>query len=181
MNYVKMTNSGEEISITNEWLHYQAKNGNFIPLIKALRILSGMGLKDSKDGVENNCRDVGMKLSPKKTLEYFSKWMTQKNIETVIQREQAKMEEIQKETQNRIAIEQERRHLEHKAREIQDKLQADADNARKLDQDRKETNAILFAIECICTHWQTLGFRSKLSGCNTVLTNFEYEVPKRLA
>ena len=180
MNYVKMNNCGIEETLNNEWLKNKAKNGNIIPLIKALRILTGMGLKESKDGVEQNCCDVAMKLSPKKTVEYFSKWMTQENINIVIQREQTKMEEQriktqayleereQQRQQDRLAIEKEQQ--DYEARELE----------RQKERDIKETQTIVSAIECICTHWQTLGFKSKLSGCNAVLTNFEYEVPKRL-
>ena len=50
-----------------------ADKGLKISLIKELRHVSGMGLKDSKDGVEGNCYKGGV-IDPDKTIAYFNQF-----------------------------------------------------------------------------------------------------------
>ena len=74
------------VTITPDWLrsmvnpdnqsvaNTEYKTPNKIWIIKALRIVSGMGLKDAKDGVES-CYNVVGGIDPDKLVAYFGKYI----------------------------------------------------------------------------------------------------------
>jgi hypothetical protein len=68
--------------VTHEWLRGLASvEYPRIPLIKSLRVVSGMGLKDAKEAVENNCMDGfvtgvgGGTVNPDKVEAYFKQFI----------------------------------------------------------------------------------------------------------
>ena len=61
--------------LTLDMIEELAKNERKLYLIKILRMVAGLGLKDAKDGVEWNCYE-NQKLSPEKAKAYFAYWIT---------------------------------------------------------------------------------------------------------
>ena len=64
--------------ITPDWLRATAMSRQKIPLIKALRTVSNLGLKEAKDAIEGDCswteNDICL-IDPERTVEYFSKFI----------------------------------------------------------------------------------------------------------
>ena len=139
-------------TLTKAWF-VSAVNGNQkINLIKLCRTLSGMGLKDSKDGVENNCADnpnfITPTLNVEKTFAYFSKWLkTKKDIEA------------SKKTPEQIKA------------ETQDAEEAAQEAAKA--KDAEETSQILNGLNAACMDWKYLGYKNKYDACRMVLSNYQ--------
>jgi hypothetical protein len=65
----------KKIPITPDSILAWANEKNYIQLIKAVRVILGKGLKDSKDLVDFNCKTDGTRLINKeKTVQFFSQF-----------------------------------------------------------------------------------------------------------
>jgi len=141
-------------TLTKAWFVSAVNGSQKIALIKLCRTLSGMGLKEAKDGVENNCvvnLNVPMGahvMDLQKTTTYFSKWLkTKKDIEA------------SKKTPEQIKA------------ETQDAEEA-AEEAAKA-KDAEETSQILNGLNAACMDWKYLGYKNKYDACRMVLSNYQ--------
>ena len=74
LGYGDSDTSGAQL-MDKEWIAIKANANEKIPLIKCLRAATGMGLREAKDGVEQNCCGPDGSFNVDKTLAYFGQFI----------------------------------------------------------------------------------------------------------
>lgn len=163
-NPVIDTYTGERL--TPSWVAEKVAGRQLIALIKAIRGLTGEGLKECKDRVDAILA-LPLDHQVPKALELFAPWLDLKGYKEKIaklERERVKAErKAERERQQELA----------KAERIQQQQH----EQRRKELDNEGTKTIMAAMECICKNWRTLGFNDKLTGCHSILRNFKYKLP----
>jgi hypothetical protein len=156
--------TGERLTVP--WVETQIAKRGLIPLIKALRSLTGEGLKDSKDRV-----DAIFMLPPQqqvpKALELFAPWLDLKKHLGDIAKLRKEQEKAQRQAERKA--QREREQAERKANQDYQR--------RRKEMDKEGSKIIMAAMECVCKNWHTLGFNDKLTGCHSILRNFKDKLP----